>query len=65
MTPRVQVMALEAHATCEDVANATRATGLSRFPVYRGNLDTVAASPTSRTCSPCPPSAGRGCPSPS
>ncbi|UFQ13905.1 MULTISPECIES: hemolysin family protein [Streptomyces] len=41
MTPRVQVMALEAHATCEDVANATRATGLSRFPVYRGNLDTV------------------------
>ncbi|MGA4847012.1 hemolysin family protein [Streptomyces sp. G5(2025)] len=41
MTPRVQVMALDAHATCEDVANATRATGLSRFPVYRGNLDTV------------------------
>ncbi|MEU1146364.1 hemolysin family protein [Streptomyces sp. NPDC005863] len=41
MTPRVQVMALDVHATCEDVANATRATGLSRFPVYRGNLDTV------------------------
>ncbi|MEU0057057.1 hemolysin family protein [Streptomyces sp. NPDC006334] len=41
MTPRVQVIALEAQATCEDVANATRATGLSRFPVYRGNLDTV------------------------
>ncbi|MFJ6571724.1 hemolysin family protein [Streptomyces sp. NPDC091292] len=41
MTPRVQVMALEAQATCEDVANATRATGLSRFPVYQGNLDTV------------------------
>ncbi|WAZ20085.1 hemolysin family protein [Streptomyces cinnabarinus] len=41
MTPRVQVIALEASATCEDVANATRATGLSRFPVYRGNLDTV------------------------
>ncbi|MFJ8946149.1 hemolysin family protein [Streptomyces sp. NPDC102395] len=41
MTPRVQVVALEAQATCEDVANATRATGLSRFPVYRGNLDTV------------------------
>ncbi|MGH4035015.1 hemolysin family protein [Actinomycetota bacterium Odt1-20B] len=41
MTPRVQVVALDAHATCEDVANATRATGLSRFPVYRGNLDTV------------------------
>ncbi|MFH8803265.1 hemolysin family protein [Streptomyces sp. NPDC017936] len=41
MTPRVQVIALEAQATCEDVANATRATGLSRFPVFRGNLDTV------------------------
>ncbi|MGW0599915.1 hemolysin family protein [Streptomyces sp. NPDC002776] len=41
MTPRVQVIALEASATCEDVANATRATGLSRFPVYRGTLDSV------------------------
>ncbi|MFG2948149.1 hemolysin family protein [Streptomyces adustus] len=41
MTPRVQVIALDAQATCEDVANATRATGLSRFPVYRGSLDAV------------------------
>ncbi|MFH9137475.1 hemolysin family protein [Streptomyces sp. NPDC017524] len=41
MTPRVQVTALELRATAEDVANATRATGLSRFPVYRGSLDTV------------------------
>ncbi|KIZ16784.1 hemolysin family protein [Streptomyces natalensis] len=41
MTPRVQVMALEVQSTAEDVANATRATGLSRFPVYRGSLDTV------------------------
>ncbi|KUJ70428.1 hypothetical protein ACZ90_03265 [Streptomyces albus subsp. albus] len=41
MTPRVQVMALEAQATAEDVVNATRATGLSRFPVYRGGLDAV------------------------
>ncbi|MET7651690.1 MULTISPECIES: hemolysin family protein [unclassified Streptomyces] len=41
MTPRVQVIALDASATCEDVANATRATGLSRFPVYRGSLDSV------------------------
>ncbi|NUJ99926.1 hemolysin family protein [Streptomyces lunaelactis] len=41
MTPRVQVTALEVQATAEDVANATRATGLSRFPVYRGSLDTV------------------------
>ncbi|MFF8554871.1 hemolysin family protein [Streptomyces sp. NPDC015501] len=41
MTPRVQVTALDVHATAEDVANATRATGLSRFPVYRGSLDSV------------------------
>ncbi|MGW3498397.1 hemolysin family protein [Streptomyces sp. NPDC001020] len=41
MTPRVQVVALDVRATCEDLANATRATGLSRFPVYRGSLDTV------------------------
>ncbi|MGP4006766.1 hemolysin family protein [Streptomyces sp. 4N124] len=41
MTPRVQVFALDVQATCEDVANATRATGLSRFPVFRGNLDSV------------------------
>ncbi|MFJ3234186.1 hemolysin family protein [Streptomyces sp. NPDC086787] len=41
MTPRVQVVALDVQATCEDVANATRATGLSRFPVYRGSLDAV------------------------
>ncbi|MFT9669844.1 hemolysin family protein [Streptomyces rhizosphaericola] len=41
MTPRVQVTALDLRATAEDVANATRATGLSRFPVYRGSLDTV------------------------
>ncbi|MDA4889353.1 hemolysin family protein [Streptomyces sp. MS2A] len=41
MTPRVQVVALEARASCQDVANATRATGLSRFPVYRETLDAV------------------------
>ncbi|KAB7845636.1 hemolysin family protein [Streptomyces mobaraensis] len=41
MTPRVQVTALDERATVEDVANATRATGLSRFPVYRGSLDSV------------------------
>ncbi|GGZ27488.1 hemolysin family protein [Streptomyces poonensis] len=41
MTPRVQVIALDDRATCEDVANATRATGLSRFPVHRGGLDSV------------------------
>ncbi|KUL49647.1 hypothetical protein ADL22_08070 [Streptomyces sp. NRRL F-4489] len=41
MTPRVQVIALDVQSTAEDVANATRATGLSRFPVYRGSLDSV------------------------
>jgi CBS domain containing-hemolysin-like protein len=41
MTPRVQVTALDARATAADVANATRATGLSRFPVVRGSLDAV------------------------
>ncbi|MFD0265855.1 hemolysin family protein [Streptomyces sp. NPDC127106] len=41
MTPRVQVTALDVQTTAGDVANATLATGLSRFPVYRGSLDTV------------------------
>ncbi|MGW2397330.1 hemolysin family protein [Kitasatospora sp. NPDC001664] len=41
MTPRVDVQALEEHATAADVANLTRATGLSRFPVYRGSMDQV------------------------
>jgi CBS domain containing-hemolysin-like protein len=41
MTPRVQVTSLDVRANAEDVANATRATGLSRFPVVRGGLDSV------------------------
>ncbi|MER5865100.1 hemolysin family protein [Kitasatospora sp. NPDC002040] len=41
MTPRVDVQALEEHATAADVANLTRATGLSRFPVYRDTMDQV------------------------
>ncbi|MDT0344082.1 hemolysin family protein [Streptomyces litchfieldiae] len=41
MTPRVDVLALEAHATAADAANLTHATGLSRFPVYRDSLDEV------------------------
>ncbi|MDH2393081.1 hemolysin family protein [Streptomyces sp. HNM0663] len=41
MTPRVDVQALEAHATAADAANLTLATGLSRFPVYRDSLDHV------------------------
>ncbi|MEN3582691.1 hemolysin family protein [Streptomyces sp. ZYX-F-203] len=41
MTPRVDVKALEEHATAADAANLTHATGLSRFPVYRESLDEV------------------------
>ncbi|MEV7085966.1 hemolysin family protein [Streptomyces sp. NPDC093085] len=41
MTPRVDVRALEAHATAADAAVLTLATGLSRFPVYRDTLDEV------------------------
>ncbi|MGK5632290.1 hemolysin family protein [Streptomyces sp. URMC 123] len=41
MTPRVRVSALQSSATAQDVINLTRATGLSRFPVYRERLDEV------------------------
>jgi CBS domain containing-hemolysin-like protein len=41
MTPRVRVCALQAGATAEDVLNLTRATGLSRFPVYGDRLDEI------------------------
>ncbi|MEU6367586.1 hemolysin family protein [Streptomyces sp. NPDC046931] len=41
MTPRVKVSALQSSATAEDVVNLTRATGLSRFPVYRERIDEV------------------------
>ncbi|MGW2656595.1 hemolysin family protein [Streptomyces sp. NPDC001478] len=41
MTPRVKVSALQSSATAADVLNLTRATGLSRFPVYRERIDEV------------------------
>ncbi|MEU4133321.1 hemolysin family protein [Streptomyces wuyuanensis] len=41
MTPRVKVSALQSDATAADVLNLTRATGLSRFPVYRDRIDEV------------------------
>ncbi|MFE1751974.1 hemolysin family protein [Streptomyces anandii] len=41
MTPRVKVSALQSSATAEDVVNLTRATGLSRFPVYHERIDEV------------------------
>ncbi|GAA5047914.1 hemolysin family protein [Streptomyces similanensis] len=42
MTPRVKVSALQISATAEDVVNLTRATGLSRFPVYQDKIDEIA-----------------------
>jgi CBS domain containing-hemolysin-like protein len=41
MTPRVRVSALQDTATAADVLNLTRATGLSRFPVYHERLDDI------------------------
>jgi CBS domain containing-hemolysin-like protein len=41
MTPRVRVSALQSSAAAADVLNLTRATGLSRFPVYRERIDEV------------------------
>lgn len=41
MTPRVKVIALQSDATAADVVNLTRATGLSRFPVYRERIDEI------------------------
>ncbi|MCB5165263.1 hemolysin family protein [Streptomyces bambusae] len=41
MTPRVRVSALQSTATAADVLNLTRATGLSRFPVYRERIDEI------------------------
>ncbi|MFE9254816.1 hemolysin family protein [Streptomyces sp. NPDC006879] len=41
MTPRVKLSALHSSATAADVLNLTRATGLSRFPVYRERIDEV------------------------
>ncbi|TXS51475.1 hemolysin family protein [Streptomyces sp. t39] len=41
MTPRVKVAALHEDATAADVLNLTRATGLSRFPVYRSGIDDI------------------------
>jgi CBS domain containing-hemolysin-like protein len=42
MTPRVDVVALRAPVTMEDVQRAVKESGHSRFPVYEGDLDHVA-----------------------
>ncbi|MFD7611231.1 hemolysin family protein [Streptomyces sp. NPDC059828] len=41
MTPRVKMNALQSDATAADVLNLTRATGLSRFPVYHERIDEI------------------------
>ena len=41
MTPRVDVRALDERATATEVAALTRATGLSRFPIYRDDLGAI------------------------
>ena len=41
MTPRVDVHALHLRATAVDVADLTRVTGLSRFPIYSDNIDDI------------------------
>lgn len=46
MTPRVDVSALRHDATAADVVNLTRATGFSRFPVYRDSLDDITGTVT-------------------
>ncbi|GHH66125.1 membrane protein [Kitasatospora indigofera] len=46
MTPRVDVAALQRDASAADVLNLTRATGLSRFPVYADSLDEVTGTVT-------------------
>ncbi|GAA2152508.1 CNNM domain-containing protein [Kitasatospora kazusensis] len=46
MIPRVDVVALQRDASAADVLNLTRATGLSRFPVYGHSLDEVTGTVT-------------------
>ena len=41
MTPRVDVVALRAPVTADDVARAVRSSGHSRFPVYHDDLDSI------------------------
>jgi putative hemolysin len=41
MVPRPEVKAIEIDARAEDVLNTVRTAGYSRFPVFRGRLDSV------------------------
>ncbi|MFJ3789428.1 hemolysin family protein [Kitasatospora sp. NPDC090091] len=55
MTPRVDVAALQRDASAADVVNLTRATGLSRFPVYADSLDEVTGTVTLKDALAVPP----------
>ncbi|MFI6447661.1 hemolysin family protein [Kitasatospora sp. NPDC050543] len=55
MTPRVDVVALQRDAGAADVLNLTRATGLSRFPVYGNSLDEVSGTVTLKDALAVPP----------
>ncbi|MFG3053191.1 hemolysin family protein [Kitasatospora sp. NPDC048239] len=55
MTPRVDVSALQGDASAADVVNLTRATGLSRFPVYTDSLDEVTGTVTLKDALAVPP----------
>ena len=41
MTPRIDIVALDADASTRDVLRLTAERGLSRIPVYEGNLDNI------------------------
>jgi len=41
MTPRPDIIAIEAHAKPEDALRLSAERGLSRIPVYDGNIDTI------------------------
>ncbi|MER6395989.1 MULTISPECIES: hemolysin family protein [unclassified Kitasatospora] len=55
MTPRIDVAALQRDASAADVLNLTRATGLSRFPVYTDSLDEVTGTVTLKDALAVPP----------
>jgi CBS domain containing-hemolysin-like protein len=55
MTPRVDVEALRADATVEDLLTVARDTGHSRFPVYEQTLDTVTGVATVKDALGVPP----------
>ncbi len=41
MTPRIEIIALSADASMDEVVDIVEQTGLSRFPVYDGSIDNI------------------------